>query len=43
MKKVIDRRKRSKILKEIKPVKNKKESAEFPRDNSHAKGSPSFT
>ena len=39
MKKVINRGKRIKTFSEVKPV----ESAEFSRDKSHAKGSPSFT
>ena len=45
MTKVIDRRKRSKTLSEVKPVANisKKESVQFSRDKSCAKGSPSFT
>ena len=45
MKKVINRGKRSKALSEVKPAENisKKESAEFSRDKSRAKGCPSFT
>ena len=43
MKKVINRGKRSKTLCEVKPVGKKKESAEFSKDMSRAKGSPSFT
>ena len=43
MKKMIDRGKRSKTLSEVKPAKNLQESAEFSRDKSHVKGSPSFT
>ena len=44
MTKLIDRGKRSKTLSEVQPVENisKKESAQFSRDKSHAKGSPSF-
>ena len=40
MKKVIDIGKRSKTLSEVKPVENI-ESAEFSRDKSLARGSPS--
>ena len=40
MKKVINRGKRSKTLSEVKPVENI-ESAEFSRDKSLARGSPS--
>ena len=39
MKKVINSGKKSKTLSGVKPV----ESAEFSRDKSRAKGSPSFT
>ena len=41
MKKVIDREKRSKA--KLSKTSHKKESAEFSRDMSCAKGSPSFT
>ena len=49
MKKVIDRGKRSKTLSEVKPVENLQicrsavRIAEFSRDKSRAKGSPSST
>ena len=43
MKNVIDRRKRSKTLSEVKPVKNINRNLKFSRDTFHAKGSPSFT
>ena len=39
---MIERGKRSKTLSEVKPFENKKETAEFFRDQSHVKGSPSF-
>ena len=42
MKKVIDRRKISKTLKEVKPVENISKNLQCSRAKFHAKGSPSF-
>ena len=43
MKKVIDKRKGSKTLSEVKLVENKSKNREFSREKSYVKGSPSFT